>query len=72
MSLYLLEPAARIGTVHDAPQVAQALGHIASVSENVFLGGTRIIGEEHSHAFRFGEDIGRVTELGSFNDHSAL
>src|SRR5260370_32788705 len=70
--LYLLEPAARIGTVHDAPQVAQAFGYVASVIEDVFLGGPRIIGEENSHASRFGEDVGRMTEFGSLNDHTAL
>src|ERR1700680_1655117 len=70
--LYVLKPAARIGTVYDAPQVAQTFGHIAPVIENVFLGCPRIICEEHSHSFRFGEDIGRVTELGSLNDHAVL
>jgi hypothetical protein len=70
--LYPLEPAARIGTMNDAPQVAQAFGHLDSVIENIFLRGPRIIGEEHSHTFRFGEDMGRVTELGSLNGHAVL
>src|SRR5260370_34548523 len=70
--LYFLEPAARIGTVHDAPQVAQAFGYVASVIEDVFLGGPRIIGEENSHASRFGEDVSCMTEFGSLNDHTAL
>jgi hypothetical protein len=43
---YLLEPAARIGTVHDALQVAKTFGHIASVIENVFFGGPCIVGKE--------------------------
>jgi hypothetical protein len=34
--LYLLEPGARIGTVRDAPEVAQTFGPIAPVIENVF------------------------------------
>ena len=42
---YLLEPDARIGTVHDAAQVAQTFGHIASVIENVSFGGPCIVGK---------------------------
>jgi len=42
--LYPVEPIARIGTVRDAPQVAQAFGHIASIIENVFLRTPGIIG----------------------------
>jgi hypothetical protein len=44
--LYPVEPIARIGTVRDVPQVAQAFGHIASVTENVFLRTPGIIGDE--------------------------
>jgi hypothetical protein len=43
--LYLLEPGARIGTVHDAPQVAQMFGHIAPIIENGFLGCPHIVRE---------------------------
>src|SRR5260370_22257215 len=70
--LHLLEPAARIGTVHDAPQVAEAFGYVVSVIENIFLGRSRIIGEERSHAPRFGERIVCVADVGSLSDHAAL
>jgi hypothetical protein len=36
-----------------------ASGHIAPVIENGFARGPRIIGEEHSHASRFGDDVGQ-------------
>src|SRR5260370_34792821 len=70
--LHLLEPAARIGTVHDAPQVAEAFGYVVSVIENVFLGRSPIIGEERSHASRCGEDVGGVAGFGSLSGDAAL
>ena len=39
--------------------LSTASGHIAPVIENVSPRGPRIIGEEHSHASRFGDDIGQ-------------